>query len=44
MLSFFFTADAIGAPPRIGSVILNGNGMVFSLNPKIGNINKKCAK
>ena len=31
-------------PPKTGSVILNGIGKVFSLNPKTGKITKKCKK
>ena len=33
MLSFFLTIAAFGKPPRTGSVILKGKGIVFSLNP-----------
>ena len=31
-------------PPKTGSVMLSGTGRVLSLNPKIGNITKKCKK
>jgi hypothetical protein len=43
-LSLFFAVAKFGDPPRIGSVILRGIGRVFSLNPKIGRITKKCKK
>ena len=43
-LSLFFAAAKLGDPPKIGSVILNGTGSVFSLNPNRGYITKKCKK
>ena len=42
-LSLFFAAAKLGDPPKIGSVILNGTGSVFSLNPNRGNITKNVA-
>ena len=43
--SELFLAIAISAElPRIGSVMLSGSGVVFSLKPKNGSIIKKCAK
>ena len=36
--------DKFVDPPNTGSVILKGIGSVFSLNPRIGNMTKKCKK
>ena len=37
-------SSAFGVPFNTGSEILNGNGIVFSLEPKTGSITKKCIK
>jgi hypothetical protein len=44
MLSLFLAVARFGEPPRTDSVILNGTGRVFSLNPNTGRITKKCKK
>ncbi len=42
LVLLFFTTS--GDSFNTGSEILNGNGIVFSLRPKTGNITKKCIK
>ena len=38
------SATTLGDPFNTGSEMLNGNGIVFSLKPKTGNIIRKCIK